>query len=544
MRPLDPRLLRHASATRTFLAATGVLAVLDGLLLVAAAWLVADTVVAAFEHGAGVRALTGRLAVLAAVVAGRAVVAWLAALVAYRAAAAVKADLRRQLLAAATAAGGAGTAEVTTLATRGLDALDPYFGRYLPELVRAGTIPVGVLVALAVADWPSALTVALTLPLIPVFMALVGWYTDRRARRQWRALAVLSHHFLDVVAGLPTLKVFGRAKAQADTIRRVGEEHRRASMAALRVAFLSALVLELLSTLSVALVAVSIGVRLVGGELSLASGLFVLVLVPEAYLPLRRVGAEFHAAAEGLAAAESLFATIKELCPRNAVTTRAQFLDRDSGGATGLGVEGVTVRREGRAGAVLDGVSAAFPAGRVTAVTGPSGVGKSTLLAVLLGLVEPDAGRVLVGGADLTGLELADWHRRVAWLPQRPYLPAGTVGAAVRLGRPDASPAEVAAALRLACVDFAGPDTVLGEDGAGLSAGQRQRIALARTYLRDAPVLLLDEPTAHLDGETEARVLDRLATYAEDRTVVLVTHRPAPLALASDVLPLALEVAA
>jgi ATP-binding cassette subfamily C protein CydCD len=188
---------------------------------------------------------------------------------------------------------------------------------------------------------------------------------------------------------------------------------------------------------------------------------------------------------------------------------------------------------------VLDGVSAAFPAERVTAVTGPSGVGKSTLLAVLLGLVEPDAGRVLVGGVDLAGVEPADWHRRVAWLPQRPYLRAGTVGEAVRLGRPDAAPAAVAAALRLACVDFAGPDTVLGEDGAGLSAGQRQRIALARAYLRDAPVLLLDEPTAHLDGETEARVLDRLAGYAEGRTVIMVTHRPAPLALATDVVSLA-----
>jgi ATP-binding cassette subfamily C protein CydCD len=502
-------------------------------------------------------------------------VAWLAALAAYRAAAAVKADLRRQLLAAATMpsrslrcaascrveptigcagrldtaprrcappAGGAGTAEVTTLATRGLDALDPYFGRYLPELVRASTIPAGVLLALAVADWPSALTVALTLPLIPLFMALVGWYTDRRARRQWRALAVLSHHFLDVVAGLPTLKAFGRAKAQADTIRKVGEEHRRASMAALRVAFLSALVLELLSTLSVALVAVSIGVRLVDGEMGLASGLFVLVLVPEAYLPLRRVGAEFHAAAEGLAATDSLFAVIGSTPPAPTPNSRATGGVR--GGGAGLAVERVTVRREGRAGAVLDGVSAEFPAGRVTAVTGPSGVGKSTLLAVLVGLVEPDAGRVLVGGEDLAGVELADWHRRVAWLPQRPYLPAGTVGEAVRLGRPDASPAAVAAALRLACVDFAGPETVLGEDGAGLSAGQRQRIALARTYLRDAPVLLLDEPTAHLDGETEARVLDRLAGYAEDRTVIMVTHRPAPLALATDVVPLALAVAA
>ncbi|MFF9590421.1 thiol reductant ABC exporter subunit CydD [Streptomyces sp. NPDC014646] len=545
MKPIDPRLLRHARATRFFLAAVVALGTVGAVLVVAQAMLIADVVVGGFEDGLTASGLRTPLILLAAVALGRALVSWLTELAAYRASAAVKSELRGRLLARATELGpgwlsGQRSGSLVTLATRGVDALDDYFARYLPQLGLAVVVPVAVLARIVTEDWVSAAIIVVTLPLIPLFMILIGWATQARMDRQWRLLSRLSGHFLDVVAGLPTLKVFGRAKAQAESIRAITSQYRQATLRTLRIAFLSSFALELLATLSVALVAVTIGMRLVHGELDLYTGLVVLILAPEAYLPIRQVGAQYHAAAEGLSAAEEIFAVL-ETEPRKGGTADVPEPLR-------LELEGVTVRHEGRAAPSLDRASLVVEEGETVALTGPSGVGKSTLLDVVLGFTAPDEGRVRVGDIDLATLDLERWRERIAWVPQRPYLFAGTIAENVRLARPDADDTAVMAALRDAgAYDFVArlPDgelTVLGEDGAGLSAGQRQRLALARAFLADRPLLLLDEPTASLDGETEAGIVEAVRRLAVGRTVLLVVHRPALLAVADRVV--ALEPAA
>ncbi|MEV4437403.1 thiol reductant ABC exporter subunit CydD [Streptomyces sp. NPDC049577] len=545
MKPVDPRLLRYAAATRLFLAASVGLGLAGAGLVVAQAMLIAEIVTGAFRDGRGTDALALPLTLLGATAVGRALVSWLTELAAHRASAAVKSGLRTRLLAHAARLGPAarpGTGELTTLATRGIDALDGYFARYLPQLGLAVVVPVVVLARIVTADWVSALVVVLTLPLIPLFMVLIGWATQSRTDRQWRLLSRLSGHFLDVVAGLPTLKVFGRAKAQARSIRAITADYRRATLRTLRIAFLSSFALELLATLSVALVAVGIGMRLVHGELDLYTGLMVLVLAPEAYLPLRQVGAQYHAAAEGLAAADEVFAVL-ETEPDPAGAAPAP----DARHAA-LTVDRLVVRHPGRAEPALDGLSFEVRPGETVAVAGPSGAGKSTLLSALLGFARPAGGRVLIGGTDLSSLSPESWRNQVAWVPQRPHLFAGTVAENVRLARPDATDAQLRDALRAAgALEFVsmlpqGTDTRLGEDGAGLSAGQRQRLALARAFLADRPVLLMDEPTAGLDAGTEASVVEAVRRLAAGRTVVLVTHRPALLAVADRTVRVGLAV--
>ncbi|MEU9445925.1 thiol reductant ABC exporter subunit CydD [Streptomyces sp. NPDC048304] len=540
MKPIDPRLLKYARATRLFLVAVVGLGAVGAGLVIAQAMLIAEVVVGAFQHGQSVAKLRTPLLLLAAVAVGRSVVAWLTELAAHRASAAVKSELRGRLLDRAAALGpewlaGQRTGSLVTLATRGVDALDDYFSRYLPQLGLAVVVPVAVLARIVTEDWVSAAIIVGTLPLIPLFMMLIGWATQSRMDRQWRLLSRLSGHFLDVVAGLPTLKVFGRAKAQAESIRRITGEYRQATMRTLRIAFLSSFALELLATLSVALVAVTIGMRLVHGDMDLSIGLVILVLAPEAYLPLRQVGAQYHAAAEGLAAAEEIFTVLQTPVP-------------DSGTGVvpsgAVAFDGVTVRYPGRSVDAVTQVSFAVEPGETVALVGPSGAGKSTLLNVLLGFVRPTQGRVRIGGADLADLDVAEWRSRIAWVPQRPHLYAGTVAENVRLARPDADDSAVRHALRDAgALEFVdalpdGAETVLGEDGAGLSAGQRQRLALARAFLADRPVLLLDEPTAGLDGETEAEVVAAVRRLAVGRTVLLVVHRPALLEVADRVVRL------
>ncbi|MFD9000668.1 thiol reductant ABC exporter subunit CydD [Streptomyces sp. NPDC059582] len=541
VKPIDPRLLRYARATRIFLVAVVGLGALGAGLVIAQAMLIAEVVVGAFQHGMSAGELRTPLLLLVVVAGGRALVSWLTELAAHRASAAVKSELRGRLLERATALGPGWlsdqrTGSLVALATRGVDALDDYFARYLPQLGLAVVVPVAVLARIVTEDWVSAAIIVGTLPLIPLFMMLIGWATQSRMDRQWRLLSRLSGHFLDVVAGLPTLKVFGRAKAQADSIRRITGEYRQATMRTLRIAFLSSFALELLSTLSVALVAVTIGMRLVHGEMDLYIGLVILVLAPEAYLPLRQVGAQYHAAAEGLAAAEEIFAVLEAPLPASgasAVPTGA------------VAFEGVTVRYPGRSSDAVTDTSLTVETGETVALVGPSGAGKSTLLHVLLGFVSPTEGRVRVGGTDLADLDLAQWHSRIAWVPQRPHLYAGTIAENVRLARPDADDGALRRALgdagALEFVDALpdGTGTLLGEDGAGLSAGQRQRLALARAFLADRPVLLLDEPTAALDGETEAEVVESVRRLAVGRTVLLVVHRPALLAVADRVVRLA-----
>ncbi|MFE9562676.1 thiol reductant ABC exporter subunit CydD [Streptomyces sp. NPDC006487] len=540
MKPIDPRLLRYARSTRLFLGAVVALGLAGAGLVVGQAMLIAEIVVGAFEDGLDGGALQTPLLLLAAVALGRGLVAWLTELAAHRASAAVKSELRGRLLERAADLGpgwlsGQRTGSLVALATRGVDALDDYFSKYLPQLGLAIVVPVAVLARIVTEDWVSAAIIVVTLPLIPLFMILIGMATQSRMDRQWRLLSRLSGHFLDVVEGLPTLKVFGRAKAQAESIRKITDDYRQATMRTLRIAFLSSFALELLATLSVALVAVTIGMRLVHGELDLYTGLVILVLAPEAYLPLRQVGAQYHAAAEGLAAAEEIFEVLETPVTASRGTASVPVSELR------IELDGVAVRYEGRGEDSPGPVSLTVEPGECVALTGPSGAGKSTLLQVLLGFVTPTAGRVRVGDADLAGLAPEQWRERIAWVPQRPHLFAGTIAENVRLARPGATDAEVTAALVDAGAwEFVralprGAETLLGEGGVGLSAGQRQRLALARAFLADRPVLLLDEPTAALDGETEAAVVEAVRRLAVGRTVLLVVHRPALLALADRV---------
>ncbi|MGC5052570.1 thiol reductant ABC exporter subunit CydD [Micromonospora sp. DT48] len=540
-RPFDPRLLRRVPAARRDLVLLTLLGVLAAGLVVAQATALAALLATAFTGRLDRAALAGLLIAVAA----RALVLWAQGAVSARAAATVKAALRSELLGAVARHGpgwvaGQRAGQLATLAGRGLDALDAYFTGYLPQLVLSVTVPVAVLGRIFLADWSSAVIIALTLPLIPIFGALLGWQAQAATDRQWRRLSLLGGHFLDMVAGLPTLRAFGRARAQTDAVRRMADGHRTATMKTLRIAFLSALVLELVATLSVALVAVPVGIRLLDGGLALQTALLVLLLTPEAYLPLRAAGSRFHASMEGLTALDEAL-TLSGSAPPPSTGAAADLASQGVAGEAGprpdgraeIRFESVTVAYE-RTVALRD-VSLTIRPGERIAIIGPSGTGKSTLLNVLLGFVSPTEGRVTVGGVDLADADLDAWRREVAWVPQRAHLFAASLADNIRLGAPDATPAALAAAIRAAALDEVvaalpdGLETTLGERGHGLSSGQRQRVALARAFLRDAPVVLLDEPTARLDTAAEAAVLSATRQLVAGRTALLVAHRPALL---------------
>jgi thiol reductant ABC exporter CydD subunit len=546
VRPLDPRLTRYASGVRRLLVASVALGLASAVVVVIQAVLIAGLLSDVIIGGNEPADFAGRLVALAAVIGVRAALAWAAEETAGRSASAVTAGLRRDLLVHAAALGPRWRSaehggRLAVLATTGVESLHTYLARYLPQLVLSVVVPVVMLIYLFSADLTSGIIVLVTLPLIPLFMALVGWYTDRQTRTKWASLARLATHFTDVVAGLPTLKVFGRAKAQAAAVRRVTDDYRRSSMVTLRVAFLSSMILELLASLSVALVAVAIGLRLVYGGLTLEVGLAVLILAPEAYLPLRQLGTQFHAAADGVEAAGRVLDVLDT--PPPAAGTR-----RDVAAPIGLTLDGATIGSPGERGAVGP-LTMDVPAGQITVVTGPSGAGKTTLLQLIAGVVRPDAGAVTVRSGTGDTVPVADlepgwWRSQLGWAAQGGALRAGTIRENLALGGADVDDGVLRAALE--AVDAAGfvdalPDGWqhrLGDGGSGLSQGQRQRLTLARALARPAPVLLLDEPTAALDEDTEQRVLAGIRRLAAGRTVVLVTHRPGPIALADQVVRL------
>lgn len=559
MRPLDPRLLRHARAARGYVALTAGLGVLTAALVVAQALLLARALGTAVSSGVAlgpdvIAAVAPQVGWLVVVVLARVAVTVVQERYAHRAAARTVAELREAVVAHAVAlgprwlAGGAGPS-VVALATRGLDALEPYFVRYLPQLLLAATLTPATLIVVLGLDWVSALILLVVLPLVPLFMWLVGVLTQTASARSLASMQRLGAQVLDLLTGLPTLRALGRERGPAARVRALGDAHRRATMGTLRIAFLSGMVLELLTTLCVALVAVGIGLRLVEGRIGLVTGLAVLILAPEVLAPLRQVGAHFHASADGLAAAGQAFEVL-ETPPRP--TGRAAAPDLTHGS---LRLEGVGVRSS--SGMTPDRLGLEVRPGRVVALVGPSGCGKSTAVEVLLGLVAPDEGRVvLVGGdgaeVDLRDVSPASLHRQVTWLPQRPVLEPGTVAQAVvgasggpSAGVDDGDLARRDRAAALTGLDAvvatlpAGWETRLGRGGEGLSVGQRQRVALTRALLSDAPLVVLDEPTAHLETGADDVLAGTLsALRAAGRAVLLVAHRPSLAALADEVVTL------
>jgi thiol reductant ABC exporter CydD subunit len=571
LRPFDRRLLGRVRVARRTLAVCVTAGLAAALLLLAQMTLLAGVIAGAAE---GRLDQVPALAVVAlvAIVAARAGLAQLVELSGRRTATRVMSALRAELVERRLRPGAAGpgrgdSAQLAAGAVQGVDGLETYFARYLPQVALAVVVPAAVLWWSAAVDLTSALIMAVTLPVIPVFMSLIGRAAGARARANWEALVGLSGWFLDVVRGLPTLRAFNRGRAQITGIREVTDRYRRTTMGTLRLSFLSGVVLDLAATLSTALVAVTLGVRLVAGTIALRPALTVLLLVPELYAPVRAVATLFHASADGLAAAERILTTLDQVPPtptppvdsrehpfppsatlplRGPQQPEVGFEGALRGPQQGVvvGLRGVTVCYPGRTGAALDRVDLELEAGELVAVVGASGAGKTTLGRVLLGLTRPGDGTVVVGGRVLGDGDLDWWRDRVGWASQHPALVPGTVADNVALGRPGAGPAAVREAARLAGADGfvgrlpAGYGTVVGAGGHGLSAGQRQRIGLARALLRDASLLVLDEPTVHLDPAAATHVAASVDALRGSRTILLITHDPDLAARADRVLGL------
>ncbi|WP_433757476.1 thiol reductant ABC exporter subunit CydD [Nocardia sp. CA-135398] len=587
--PVDPRLWKYARSARRYLVLSVALSVvITGSIVVTAVTLA--KVLAGVVTDPGRRSFGAwifELVVLAVAIGCRVLATWAQSRIAHRAGAAVVAELESAVL-------GAGAqlppreletrrTELAVVVSTGLTGLRAYLTGYLPALLLACLVPPIVLVVIGFHDPISGVIALVTLPLIPVFMVLIGLLTQGRAQATLAATTRLSDQLLDLFAGMPTLRALGREGSTGRTgsmehrVRELGDALRQRTMRALRIAFLSSMVLEMLATLSVALIAVSIGLRLVYGEMSLYAGLVALILAPEVYLPLRMVGERFHAAQDGMAAADKAFAVLEPAVPaadsrhevlggKGAVHDGRNISELGSVASSGdpidtvpelgndgrgvIEIYGLSVRaRDGFAPA---GLTAMFRPGVLTVLTGPNGSGKSTALQAILGLITPECGSVRVDGTDVRDLDQNTWWSRVAWLPQRPVLVPGTLRENLELlgaRTPDTAAKGAAGVLEAACIATGfdtvldelpdGWNTIVGAGGIGLSLGQRQRLALTRVLAADRPILLLDEPTAHLDPAAEATVLTALQQRARTgATVIVIAHRPTVLAAADHIIPI------
>ena len=529
------------------------LGLVNATLIIVQAWLLARVIDAVTFRHAALADVQQWLWPLLGLFLARALLAWGAEQSAFRAAATVKLTLRDRVYRRIQALGpawlsGQRSGALAEDLIRGIEGLQDYYARYLPAMSLTALIPLAILLVVLPLDWLSGLVMLVTAPLIPLFMILIGQRVERVNQQQWRVLARMGAHFLDVIQGITTLKLFNASRREAEVIARVSEEYRQGTMAVLRVAFLSSAVLELFSTLGIAIVAVFIGFRLYHldlplppglglPEVSFASGFFVLLLAPEFYLPLRSMGTHYHARMEAVAAAERLVRILD--APLPPVPEAPLRLPADSP----LHVRFDDVRLSyGPKRPALDGLTLEVRPGERVALVGPSGAGKTTVANMLLGFVRPDAGRVTVDGTDLSALDPEDWRRRLAWLPQNPRLFQGTLLDNIRLGAPDAAMDAVrAAAHRAHAAEFIerlplGYDTPVGERGAGLSGGQIQRVALTRAFLRDARLVILDEATANLDPASETLVQQAVDDLARDRGMLIIAHRLATVRNADRIL--------
>lgn len=518
----------------------------NGLLAIVQAYYLAGVIDMVFLQGQGAAAAAPSLWLLAGLACLRALLTYREEVLAFTLAAAVKTAVRERLTRHVFRLGPVALAnqpagELVTILSEGVENLEAYFAKYLPQLGKAVCIPVLILVIVWPLDRTTAAIMLVTAPLIPVFMVLIGKAAERMNQRQWETLNRLGAHFLDVLSGLTTLKLFGRSLEQVNIITRISREFRDATLDVLRVAFLSALALELLATISTALVAVALGLRLLYGEIAFMQAFFLLLLAPEYYLPLRLLGSQFHAGMAGKTAAADIV-RILSLTGGERISGQQRLL---SPRRISLAFNEVqAVYREGNRPA-LHGISFTLEAGRHLAIVGPSGAGKSTVAALLLGFIRPAAGTILINDQDLSTLDSAEWLRHVAYVPQRPHVFQGTVAENIRLSRPDAPLAAVMEAAKAAGAhEFisslpAGYDTLVGDGGRGLSGGESQRLAIARAFLQDAPLLILDEAARGLDVAAQARLDQALARLLQGRTAIIIAHRLATVRQADQILVLA-----
>jgi ATP-binding cassette, subfamily C, bacterial CydD len=525
---LPRRFLKNAAAPL-------ILAVLfslgSGALILAQASLLSRVIARVFLGGEGLEGSSPLLTGLLGVVVLRAALVFGGEGAARLAAIWIKAGVREALVGALLAIGPAHpgqerSGELVNTASEGVDALDAYFSQYLPQLALAALLPVLLLAAVFPIDGLTGIVLLVTAPLIPLFMALIGTLSQSVTRHQWQALSRLSAHFLDSLQGLVTLKQLGRSRAQVRVVDRISQEYRAATLGVLRVSFLSAFALELIATLSVAIIAVEISLRLLAGQIAFQQALFLLVLAPDFYLPLRTLGARFHAGAAGVAAARRITEILA--IPLPAEPAEPAIVPA---GPWTIRFEEVSYTYPGSDEPALERVSFTLHPGEQTALVGASGAGKSTIARLLLAFIRPDAGRIWIGGTPLEQIPAADWRAQVAWVPQDASLFSGTLEDNLRLANPRATEDEIDAALQKAELLETvrafpmGLRTPLGEEGARLSGGERQRLGIARAILKDAPFILLDEPTAFLDPELEDSLARAIQALSAGHTVLTVAHR-------------------
>ena len=539
---MNQELFRHIKHTRSALTLTIIFGVLGAAATIAQMAFLSKIVDRVFLAHESLAQVVSLLLLLLVVIVVRAGLVWVREVTAQQGAIRIKSEVRERLFTHLLQLGpayarGERTGELVATASEGIERLDAYVSRYLPQLALSILIPFLIAAYILSLDWLSAFLLFVTGPIIPLLMILVGSYAEQHIQRQWTALSRMSAHFLDAVQGLPALKLFNRSDAERARIARVSEGYRERTMKVLRFAFLSGAVLEFLTAIAIGLIAVTLGIRLLDGGITFEYAFLVLLLAPEFYRPLRELGVHRHAGMEGKAAAKRIVEILETPLP---VHMGAASSKHPVGPLT-IEFTGVTYTYPGSDRTALTGIDLTLPAGTCTALVGRSGAGKSTLANLLLRFIDAQDGIITANGIPLVDLPVETWREYVALVPQRPYLFYGSVRANIRLACPGASDSEVEQAAELAgAAGFIsrlpqGYDTEIGERGARLSAGQAQRIAIARAFLKDAPLLVLDEPTSSLDPESETLIRHALERLVQNRTVLVIAHRYNTIANAQQV---------